>query len=120
MNTGGEHVAQYFSLIAGFKLVGLSDCMCCVKDSPPDLNLPCFRASKDRFWQAYAADRYAMLTGSGSPKYLIFEPKAGLGNRLSGMMSTFVLSVAFGRVFLHKWNTRGDWWVAEYRNFTLS
>lgn len=43
--------------------------------------------------------------GSAGTKYLVFAPtNAGLGNHMAGMMSAFVLSVAFERVFLHEWN----------------
>lgn len=42
-------------------------------------------------------------------KYLVFEPvKSGLANHMVGMMSTFALSVALGRIFLHGWNSRSD------------
>jgi len=83
----------------------------------------------DRFWKAYAADRYSLLTrgivaeereesaGKGEPpstadnavrvrptRYLVFEqPPNGLGNHMVGMMSAFVLSLATERVFLHSW-----------------
>ncbi len=83
------------------------------------------------FWDAYASDRYSLLVrgvragegagkagiegagdyGSSSSrekptKYLVFVTgNVGLGNHLSGMMSAFALSIAFGRVFLHEWTT---------------
>lgn len=69
-----------------------------------------------RFWETYAAERHAMLSGggdearhvggSGSPiKFLVFTPTdAGLGNHMAGIMSAFVLSLATRRVFLHDWN----------------
>lgn len=84
-------------------------------------------AATDRFWKAYAADRYSLLTrgivaeegevadSSRTPstsdtvrvrptKYLVFEQTVhGLGNHMSGMMSAFVLSLATERVFLHDW-----------------
>ncbi|CAN0110188.1 unnamed protein product [Pylaiella littoralis] len=85
------------------------------------------RLHPDRFWKAYAADRYSLLTrgvvagegqeseSGGSPattgdsrvrltKYLVFENTChGLGNHMAGMMSAFALSIATERVFLHDW-----------------
>lgn len=93
-------------------------CSCCHQD--PEL-----------FWKEYAADRYNLLqrsarderkreaeetfrsgdfpssNGRRDPtKYLVFVPPrdSGLGNHMYGMMSTFALSIATGRVFLHAWN----------------
>ncbi|CAN0046497.1 unnamed protein product, partial [Laminaria digitata] len=91
----------------------------------------------DRFWKAYAADRYNILTGgtysgggrktvagessaaavavSSPAKYMVFVPSnSGLGNHLSGLMSTFVLSIATGRVFLHDWNEHTSQCGATY------
>lgn len=66
---------------------------------------------QDHFWEEYAADRrrllYSGVDSNGQPmetKYLIYiPPTGGLGNHIVGMLSSFVLSIAFERVFLHEW-----------------
>lgn len=38
---------------------------------------------------------------------MVFLPtNAGLGNHMAAMMTVFVLSIAYQRVFLHDWNKR--------------